>query len=58
MGNKCIVLDEKTRVLFNEVKGIIWNKNPHYKKVTDKSVIYICLKRYLDGGKDEDKNRG
>lgn len=46
MTKKTIVLGEKTRVLFNEVKGIFINMYPEIPRVTDDYFIFSVLKAY------------
>ena len=52
MALKHAKLQEKTRILLNEVKAIILKNMPVIRRVTDDIAIYKALKAY----KENDRN--
>lgn len=46
MSKKVVVLNEKTRVLFNECKGIVLRRVPQENKITDDKALYIMLESF------------
>lgn len=47
MAKKGIVVEEKTGVLFNEIRGIVIRKNPTIK-ATDNNIIEVICKYYKE----------
>ncbi len=49
MVKKQIVLEEDTRISFNQVKAKIIKDNPKIIKLTDNIIVKMLCKKYLGG---------
>lgn len=47
MAKKNIILNEDTRILYNEARSKILKKEPYIKRLTDDIAFKIVLKKYL-----------